>query len=183
MSPRILKTRAEIYNKQENYKKAASDISATLELDPYWFDGYIKLAAALFSAQQPQEAMQPVELYLNLFPEDTAARFLCGNIYYNAQKYLKALECFNACLVQNKAEPAYFLARGKTYMQSSTYKYAAKDFSMALDLQPSAEGYLLKGLARQKLNEAEGACHDWRKAYQLGNKEAMGYILDNCQDQ
>jgi len=61
------------------------------------------------------------------------------------------------------------------------YKDAIEDFSKAIEINPGyAEAYLGRGGAKIELNDADGACSDWQKAAQLGNKQAETLIQHFC---
>lgn len=173
--------RAESYIKTEKYKNAAEDLETALDLNPANFDNYKKLAEVYAFTGNIDKAEENLNYYLTFFEEDKDATFLFGKIYLNANQPLKALPYLNKCLENDKTNPEYFTSRGNAYLQTKTYEYAIKDYSMSLDLEPNnADAYLNKGIARQKSGDQKGACSDWQKAYKLGSKKALEYLLDFC---
>ncbi len=64
---------------------------------------------------------------------------------------------------------------------TKTYKYAVKDYSMVLDLNPRwAEVYFNRGLAYFSLGNKQRACSDWKKAKELKYMQADDYMRKNC---
>jgi Flp pilus assembly protein TadD len=52
---------------------------------------------------------------------------------------------------------------------------------MALDLQPqNPDAWLNMGISRLSMGNREGACFDFKKAFNQGNKKATEYISRNC---
>ena len=59
-------------------------------------------------------------------------------------------------------------------MNSDTWTYAIKDFSMALDLDPrNPESWYMKGICRQEQGDHEGAKSDFEMAAHYGSTEAI----------
>ncbi len=174
--------RAKSYIETEKYKNAAEDLETALNLNPANFDNYKTLAMAYAKDGNIEKAEENLNFYLTFFENDKDASLLFGKIYLDANQPLKALPYLNKCLENDKTNPEYFTMRGNAYMQTKTYQYAIKDYSMALDLEPNdADAYLNKGIARQKLGDQDGACSDWKKADRLGSKKAREYLLESCQ--
>ncbi len=64
---------------------------------------------------------------------------------------------------------------------SKSWDWAAKDYSMALDLKPDiSDAWLNKGIALLNSGRTDDACHDFRKSFNLGNKKATEYISRYC---
>ncbi|HEY0092322.1 MAG TPA: hypothetical protein VGB43_07545, partial [Flavobacterium sp.] len=59
------------------------------------------------------------------------------------------------------------------------YKGSSDDCSKAIQLNPSyGEAYLNRGIAKEMLRDAPGACADWKKAKELGIEAASNYNGD-----
>ena len=64
---------------------------------------------------------------------------------------------------------------------SKSWNWAVKDYSMSLDLQPeNPEVWLNNGIALLNSGDIGDACHDFRKAFSMGNKKATELISRNC---
>ncbi len=169
------------YLKSEKYKNAIDDFTRGLKLSPENFEFYLTRANAFAGLSDFSSAIKDVEFYLGFFTEDQKAIFSCGEYYYQNADYLNALKYFNKNLKIDSANPEYFKARGKTYLQTKTFNYAINDLAMSLDLKPDdGETYLYMGLAKYGSGNKDDACSDFQKAIRLGNKLALKYSIDYC---
>jgi tetratricopeptide (TPR) repeat protein len=67
------------------------------------------------------------------------------------------------------------------FNQQRDYEGAIKDFSKAIELDPSrASAYSSRGLAKYYLLNKEGACADWIKASQKGDVTSLYLLKEHC---
>ncbi len=105
-----------------------------------------------------------------------------GRMEYFNGKYLDALKSFNRALKINDGRPEYFFARGLTYISTGTTRYAEKDMSMALDLDPfNGEIWFEMGKLEKIMGKSMDACHCFRKAVQYGIIEAVKFRDKTCE--
>jgi tetratricopeptide (TPR) repeat protein len=125
--------------------------------------------------------MEDMNLYLKYFPSNDEAIYRKGMIQYENGSYLNAIQSFNEALKLEQGKAEYYFARGKTYASTGTIRYADKDMSMALDLDPlNGEIWYEKGLVSEKLGDLTAACHCYSKAFQYGIFEARDLLDTNC---
>jgi tetratricopeptide (TPR) repeat protein len=75
---------------------------------------------------------------------------------------------------------AYF-ALGVFKSLQGDYTGSIGDFTTSIRLKPDdAKGYLNRALSKLKIKDISGACEDFHKAHELGNKEAEGYSKQYC---
>ena len=61
------------------------------------------------------------------------------------------------------------------------YNGAIADFSKAIDLAPDVSaGYRERGIAKEYLDDLTGACTDWKKAAELGDRDALVWVIEQC---
>ncbi len=160
---------------------AIEGLNRVIRQDPARFEAYLLRAEAKGMEQDMEGAMEDMELYLTYFPDDDQAIYHRGMIQYGNGKYLDAIQSFNRALALNKGNPSYYFARGVTYAATGTTRYAEKDFSMALDLDPlNGETWFEKGKVAARLGKVSMACHCYQKAFQYGVYEARDYLDRNC---
>jgi tetratricopeptide (TPR) repeat protein len=60
-------------------------------------------------------------------------------------------------------------------------KEAIIDYDKSIELDPKNKfRYYNRGVAKHKLGDVEGACHDWSKAGELGISDAYTLIKQLC---
>ena len=127
-------------------------------------------------------ALEASNNYIDYFPQDTFALYL--NAKYNRLngRYVDALETLTNLLENHPGSSRFFKERGNTYYDMELLRESIKDFSMAMDLNPSdAEIYVQRGMARLKRGDLKGACSDWKKGTMRGSNEAKKKMLIYCQ--
>lgn len=162
-------------------EEAVDGLNRVIRQDPARFEAYLQRAEALSQAGDLSGALTDTELYLTYFPADDSALYRQGLIQFQHGKYLDAIQSFNRSLELNKGEAAYYYARGRTYAATGTTRYAEKDMSMALDLDPlNGEIWFDKGKLADQLGNGSSACHCYQKAFQYGIYEAGELINQRC---
>jgi len=162
-------------------EEALEGFNRVLRQDPARFEAYLQRAEAHSETGDLNGAISDIELYLSYFPEDDSALYRKGLIQFEHGSYLNAIQSFNKSLALNSGEAAYYFARGRTYAVTGTTRYAEKDMSMALDLDPlNGEIWYEKGKVAEQLGTRESACHCYRKAFQYGVFEAGELINKRC---
>jgi predicted Zn-dependent protease len=179
---RAYKERGIAFLKSEKFRESADDFSKTLRMEPADFELYILRSKAEQGQNDMEAASRDLSTYLKYFPDDEKVLLSFGELQYEDGNYVNALRSFNKCLMLNDSNPLYYKARGKTYLQTSLYKYAIDDLSMSLDLNAQdGETYYFKGLARFFSGDKSGACDDWKESALLGEAKAMQQLINNCQ--
>lgn len=167
--------------KDGDYEEALDGFNRVIRQDPARFDAYLQRAEALSETGDLNGAISDMDMYLYYFPEDDSAFYRKGLIQFQHGKYLNAIQSFNKSLILNDGVAAYYLARGRTYAVTGTTRYAEKDMSMALDLDPlNGEIWYEKGKLAESLGTVEHACHCYQKAFQYGIYEAGELINKRC---
>jgi tetratricopeptide (TPR) repeat protein len=166
---------------QGEYREAISSLDRVIRQDPARFDAYRLRADARSGADDLQGALDDLDLYLTYFPDNDKAIYQKGLIQHAHGKYLDAIQAFNRALELNGGESDYYFARGVTYSSTGTTRYAEKDFSMALDLDPlNGEIWFEKAKVSDRLGKREVACHCYQKAFQYGIFEAGEFVDKLC---
>lgn len=161
--------------------EALEGFNKVIRQDPARFDAYLQRAEAYSQMEDLSSAIADMELYLTYFPENDSAIYRKGLIQFRHGKYLDAIQSFNRSLALNQGEASYYYARGLTYAATGTTRYAEKDMSMALDLDPNnGEIWFEKGKLDDQLGNSQSACHCYQKAYQYGIFEAGDLINKRC---
>jgi tetratricopeptide (TPR) repeat protein len=169
------------YLKAERFKEAEADFSRAIKNNAVNFTLYLLRAKAFAGLKAWENSIKDVQLYLIYFENDQQAIYQCGEYYFQSEDYISALKCFNINLKDDPNNSLYYKARGKTYVKTSTYNYAMSDLAMSLDLNPDdPETWMYMGIAKIRSNAREDGCSDLEKSRQMGNAEALQYIIDLC---
>ena len=65
--------------------------------------------------------------------------------------------------------------------EQGDYQGAIADYSKAIEINPQyADPYSNRGIARELVNDLEGACRDWRKAAEFGLTEPAEWVKKQC---
>jgi tetratricopeptide (TPR) repeat protein len=172
---------ARIQATEGDAEEALTGLDRVIRQDPARFEAYIQRAEARSLTGDLTGALKDMDLYLAYFPVDDSAIYLKGMIQFAHGKYLDAIQSFNQSLAINSGKPEYYYGRGRTYAATGTTRYAERDMSMALDLDPlNGEIWFEKGKLAEQLGDRMDACHCFRKAYQYGIFEAGELVSARC---
>lgn len=127
------------------------------------------------------KALRDITKYLEIYPENRDALSLAGKVEAKSGDNLKALTYFSQNLKLHPNDPECYVDRANSYFISKSWDMAINDYSMSLDLKPSnSDVWLNKGIALLNSGKVDDACHDFRRAFGLGNKRVAEYINRNC---
>lgn len=169
---------ASIQIEEGDYEDALNGLNRVIRQEPDQFDAYILRARTRSLMGNLNGSLEDLESYLLYFPENHGVYYQKGLIQYDHKKYLDAIHAFNKALEMEDGKAEYWFARGLTYAITGTTRYAEKDMSMALDLDPfNGEIWFEKAKLDEQIGNHESACYCFQKAFQYGIYEA-GEILD-----
>jgi tetratricopeptide (TPR) repeat protein len=176
-----LELKIEINEKLKNYNDCYNTSLLLLALNKYMPDYLIKHAEICNYIGKFEESESVITKYLNVFPENETALYLLVESQIEQQDFRNALISLNKLIENNSSKFEYFLARANTYFILESWKFAFDDFSMALDINPNlSEAYYKMGTCSFNLDDQEGACHSWKKAASMKNREAAKMLYKNC---
>jgi tetratricopeptide (TPR) repeat protein len=151
--------RAKTYQEIRDYTNAQDDFTTAIDLNPNHLQSYI------------QRAKMRVEL------GEFHAAIL--DLTKSIQMDSKNIELYKlSASAKTKLE---MNTETKKEEKESLLKEAIFDLSTAHELDPKdANILILRGELRFKSNDKNGACIDWKNATNLGNKDALRLIENNC---
>ncbi len=178
----MFRERGMFYFRTGKYAEARSDLNRAIATDPNDISLLPDRARILAAMGDAELAGRDYDQYLQYRGNDTEVIHQAGRAMLVAGMTLKALEYFNRNLALDRSKPEFFIDRGDAYLASRTWKYAYEDYSQALDLDPTdGSVYLSRGRARLGMGDREGACYDWNKALHYGEKQAVPFLQQYCQ--
>jgi len=164
-----------------NAAGASMTYSKMLSLDIPDADLLMQRAECYRKTGETDKAISDVKKYLALYPENRAALSMAGKLNVLSGDNIEALRYFSENLRIHPNDPGCYVDRANSYFSSKSWDWAIKDYSMALDLEPGdSEVWLNKGIALLNSGKKDDACHDFREAFNLGNKRATEYLSRHC---
>jgi tetratricopeptide (TPR) repeat protein len=142
---------------------------------------YMLRAECYNKTGETDKALSDIAKYLEIYPESRTALSLAGKVTAKSGDNLKALEYFSKNLKLHPNDPECYIDRADSYFVSKTWDLAINVYSMSLDLNPeNSDVWLNKGISLLSSGKVDDACHDFRRAFSLGNKRVTDYLSRNC---
>lgn len=130
---------------------------------------------------ETDKSLADIKRYLSIYPNNTTAISMAGKAEAKSGDNLGAIEYFSENLKLHPNDPQCYIDRGNSYLVAKSWDMAVNDYSMSLDLKPgNSDVWLNKGIALLNSGKVQDACHDFRKAFSLGNRKVSDYISRNC---
>jgi tetratricopeptide (TPR) repeat protein len=178
---KYLMTLAKLQTGVFNFAGASVTYSRLLNLEVPDAGLLLERAECYRKTGETEKARSDISRYLSFYPEDKTALSLAGKIETSSGNNLKAIEYFSENLKLHPNDPECYVDRADSYLLSKSWDWAAKDYSMSLDLAPgNSYAWLNKGIALVNSGKTDDACHDFRMALSLGNKRATDYVSRYC---
>jgi len=178
---KYLRALAEAQTGASNHAGASSTYTRLIELEVPDADLVLLRAASYRMTGERQKAMDDIERYLSIFPG--SKKGLAGKTESALGNNLKALEYFSENVKLHPNDPECYIDRADAYLLSKSWQWAINDYSMSLDLQPdNSRVWLNKGIALLNSGKKADACHDFRKAFSMGNRKAVEYLGKYCME-
>jgi tetratricopeptide (TPR) repeat protein len=177
-----LEMKMKIQLENKNFEQAIISSISLMMADSYNPEYIFNHASLLFKSDRLDEAEKYINIYLDFFPEDEKANYLKTQILTNDQDYRQALINLNVLISKNSSNPQYFIERGDIYFLLESYRFAADDYSMALDIDPkSAHAWTNYGNCQHHLNNSKAACNAWQRAAGMKSREAAKMLYKHCE--
>jgi tetratricopeptide (TPR) repeat protein len=142
---------------------------------------FVQRAECYQKTGETVKALNDINRYLEIYPENRNALSLAGKIEIKSGDNLQAIKYFSENLKLHPNDPECYIDRANSYFMSKSWAMAINDYSMSLDLKPgNSDVWLNKGISLLNSGKVEDACHDFRRAFSLGNKRVTDYISRNC---
>jgi len=171
-------------NRLGKYKTSLDLFNSIIKSDSLTISAYPGRAESLVELGNLEQAKSDISKYREYYPENTDIQLLEAYIDTKNGDFLSAIANYSKLIKANPAKAEYFINRANAYMLTKTYKYAIKDYSMALDLEPkNIEVYKSKAKAHQLEGELTQACFEWQHAAKLGDIESMDNLHKYCKNQ
>ncbi len=112
-----------------------------------------------------------------------------AELYYQAGRKLTVIEpqtaeqYFSRAIDSGKLDARYYYGRGMARDELGKTGAALDDLATSLDINPvQPHLYMDRARLRQEGGDIDGACHDWRKALELGHAKAADQVYKYCRE-
>ncbi|MFA6126930.1 MAG: hypothetical protein WC699_06465 [Bacteroidales bacterium] len=120
-------------------------------------------------AATEEAGIAPAELYYQ------AGQRVAKSIPFQAESW------FTKAIDGGRLDARYYFARGLARISLEKTDEALSDFAMSLDINPNQPDlYATRAQIRLDIGDNDGACHDWKKAMEMGNTKAADLLYKYC---
>lgn len=188
--PIVYWRRGRIYHLQNKLDLAIDDYNTTIRLDSTFDCGYAFWDRALVKEDlgDNEGALKDFDIAIEICPKQS--NFLCyrGILKYFMNDLEGAEKDLSAAI---ELYENYYLARrwrAPVRTQLNNYIGAMDDYNKASYRKDSesnpnwAQDYYLRGLAKSKTGDIDGACIDWNIALKIGKLETSELIEQHCEN-
>lgn len=164
-----------------NMEAAAEDYKSAIGVDPKMTSAYINLGSVYRNMEKPAAALAEYNQALRLDEDNILALNNRGNAHFALGDYLEAERDFRRVI---ELDPDYAYAHNNlagALIKQERFDEAIESASRALELDSEyGFAYLNRGIAREMVRDIPGACSDWKKAEEMGIKNADVYQNGPC---
>jgi len=165
----------------KKYDIALDNINRAIRLDPYQLELYLQRASILRLNQRYDDARNDINFYFSYLPSDDKALYQMGLAETDAGNPLAGIEYFTMLIDKDISSPDYFMARANACFKLNNHTQAKHDLAQALDLNPAlSDAWCKMGIILQQEDKLDDACFHWKKALQMGNREAADFFYKYC---
>jgi tetratricopeptide (TPR) repeat protein len=154
----LLYNRGNMYLAGGAIKQALADFNRALSLDQKFVDAIISRGKTFMKNGEADRAVPDFDRAIRLNPNEAAVFRYRGLGYRQLGDYDKAILDYSSAIRLEPQNAKTYIDRGAVFYVKTYYYRALEDFDTALKLDPNyVEPLYGRGMARQKLGDAEGA--------------------------
>ncbi|MBB6130560.1 tetratricopeptide repeat protein [Mucilaginibacter lappiensis] len=165
-----------------NFKIAEHLCTNAIELKPDYAFAYAGRGMTRLALHNYPGSLSDYEKALSLDPN------LKKNVYYgmacdkhSLKDYPGALELYEKAISIEPKDAGNYAGRALTKIAMNDLQGALNDYNEAINLMPNhGYYYLSRGLLKNDMKDKNNACIDLKKARQLGDKSAEGWMYGIC---
>ena len=157
--------------------KAKSIITNTKKSVEYNFEGDKKI----YFYDDHKGAIKDYTESLKFNPKNTYALFNRANSKSELKDYEGAVNDLNLLLSIDPGNGAAVYNRARANANLRRNISAIKDYSRAISKDIELQySFFNRAILKEMIGDAQGACNDWRKGIEKGNKRATNVFAENC---
>lgn len=172
---------AEAYFNLKKYNEAIEISNAVLAKEPKNLTALQFRGSSYGASGQTGEAAKDFKTILEADPTNTHGLFNLGVAYKESNMLNEAIETYSKLITLKPDFPNVYFERGFCYGKMGLFSQAKADMDASIKYQPThGASYFFRGRAWEALGDPKSACADWKKALELGTKDAEPFIRDKC---
>lgn len=166
--------------------QAIAMLTKAIMNDETFVEAYQLRAEVLWNMHQVKDAMEDVNILLEMNPEDESALLLKAEIsLVNGQEEM-AIDLINQVLALNPFNEKAYILKGTYFLTKKEFEQTIAIYDEALEINPNfAQGYHERGRAKLQKGDKEGSMEDMRRAIELNpeNGTAINGEYNNFEQQ
>ncbi len=175
---------AEAYFNLKKYNEAIEISNAVIAKEPLNISALQFRGSSYGASGQTDEAAKDFKAILDADPTNKHGLFNLGVAYKEANLLNQAIETYSRLISLQPDFPNAYFERGFCYGKMGLFPQAKADMDASIRYQPGhGASYFFRGRSYEALGGLKLACDDWRKALELGTKDAEVFIQQKCTQQ
>lgn len=160
--------KGQIYIELGDFETALSSYQTSVEVNPNFFDGYVKLGIANAALGNPI-AEEYYKSAISLRPKSVEAKYNLAMYYQENKLYDEALAIYEQILELDSENASAAYNSGYIYLEyMQDYELGEKWFTEAIDRLPYYfQAFFNRGLCRESMDDLDGALSDYDEALRL----------------
>ncbi len=172
---------AEVYFNLLRYDDAVKVATEALAIEPRNMSALQFRGSAYGAGGNPALAEQDFKTILEIDPKNEHGWFNLAMAYKDVNRLPEAVEALTKLIAINPDFPNAYFERGFCYGKMAVFPQAKADLEISISKQPThAASYFFRGRTFDAMGDINAACSDWRKAFELGLKEAEPFVQQRC---
>jgi tetratricopeptide (TPR) repeat protein len=172
--------RGKLYSDSRKQDMAIADFDNAIKYQPNFPDAYNYRGVSKALQDRHSDALADYETAIKDNPKYAILYYNKGTSEASLKRYDEAITTFSKCIELDGSQIKAYHNRGNCRLIVKDYDGAIADFNKVISANPqNGDVYFNRGYAKY-LGKKEGMCEDWRKALNLGRKEAAKMIQDYC---
>ncbi len=164
---------------QGQNKRALTEYNLAIKLKPYYADAFSNRGSLLAQKGDIKKALLDYDKAIELKPH-ADAYFNRANTFAELGKFNLAIQDYTKSIAIQKSSDA-FTNRAFIYLKTKSIDQAIADLRNALKIKPQDDrAHFLMGMSYKVQQKKSLACKAFKRAIQLGNKNAKRAYSDYC---
>jgi protein O-mannosyl-transferase len=160
---------------------AIESLNMAIKLDPGMTDAYKNRGLIFLHQGKYTDALLDFNKTLQLQPDFAEVWFMKGEAYLRMKNQREALTNYTKAI---ELKPGFYdalMEKAMVEFNMKDYRHAIEDLTAAIAANPqSGQAYKDRGSNKYYMKDQKGACLDWKKAAELGNRDVLQYLQTLC---